>query len=179
MHIFVLFERNIQQVLKRKEAWITEERSFFSYPKTMISSDPPNSNHLIREYRFPARANELCQTRTLVRTALTNCDCCSVTVEDVVLAIDEACQNIIRHAYGGDTSEEIVLNIERDGEMLVISLRDYAPEVGVDCMKLRDLGEIRPGGLGCHFIQEVMDDVSLGRPSEGRGNVLRMVKRMN
>ena len=101
------------------------------------------------------------------------------TIEDVVLAIDEACQNIIRHAYGGETDKEIVLNLEQDGKKLVVSLRDYAQEVGVDCMKFRDLAEVRPGGLGCHFIQEVMDEVSLGRPTEGRGNLLRMVKQMN
>ena len=145
----------------------------------MISSDPQDRNQLIRDYRFPARAQELGHTRNLVRTALTNCDCCTGTIEDVVLAIDEACQNIIRHAYGGETDKEIVLNLEQDGKRLVVSLRDYAQEVGVDCMKLRDLAEVRPGGLGCHFIQEVMDEVSLGRPTEGRGNLLRMVKQMN
>jgi len=145
----------------------------------MTVSEPHNTNNPVLEYRFPARANELCQTRTVVRTALTNSGCCSATVEDVVLAIDEACQNIIRHAYCGETDEEIVLNIEQDGETLVISLRDYASEVSADCMKSRDLGDIRPGGLGCHFIQEVMDEVSLSRPPEGSGNVLRMIKQMH
>ena len=145
----------------------------------MISSDPKNRQYLIREYRFPARANELCQTRTLVRTALTNCECCSGTIGDVVLAIDEACQNIIRHAYGGETDQDIILNLSREGEWLVVTLRDFAPEVGEDCMKLRDLAEVRPGGLGCHFIQEVMDEVSMETPSEGRGNVLRMIKQMS
>lgn len=144
----------------------------------MIASEPDNTNNLVLEYRFPARTNELCRTRTAVRTALTDCGCCSATVEDVVLAIDEACQNIIRHAYCGDTDEEIQLNIGQEGKTLVISLRDYAAEVSADCMKSRDLGDIRPGGLGCHFIQEVMDEVSLSRPPEGSGNVLRMIKRM-
>ena len=144
----------------------------------MTASEPHNTNDLVREYRFPARAKELCQTRTVVRTALTDRGCCSATIEDVVLAIDEACQNIIRHAYCRETDEEIVLNIGQDGETLVISLRDYAPEVSADCMKSRDFEDIRPGGLGCHFIQEVMDEVSLSRPPEGSGNVLRMIKRM-
>lgn len=132
---------------------------------------------LLLEHRFRARAKELCDTRTAVRTCLTQCGCGPDTVENVVLAIDEACQNIIRHAYRGETDEEIVLEIGREGEALVVSLLDYAPEVSPDCMKPRDLDDVRPGGLGCHFIHQVMDEVSLGPAPTGHGNVLRMVKR--
>ena len=142
------------------------------------TGDINKRNDLLFEHRCQARSKELCNTRSSVRTSLAACGYSSATVEDIVLAIDEACQNIIRHAYRGETDEEIVLQIGREGDDLIISLRDYAPEVSSDCMKSRDLEDIRPGGLGCHFIQQVMDEVSLSRPTEGRGNVLRMVKRI-
>ncbi len=129
------------------------------------------------EHRFRARAKELCTTRNVVRACLEQSGCCSETVEDLVLAIDEACQNIIRHAYCGETDEEIVLEIGCEGDELVVSLLDYAPEVSPDCLKSRDLDDMRPGGLGCYFIRQVMDDVSLSRLASGHGNVLRMVKR--
>ena len=99
--------------------------------------------------------------------------------EDVVLAIDEACQNIIRHAYGKETEEEIALQIQRQGDGLTITLRDFAPPVDSDCMKPRDLEDIRPGGLGCHFMQQVMDEISVTYAREGNGNILRMVKRFS
>ena len=143
----------------------------------MDNGDTNKNDDLLFEHRFPARPKELCQTRSSVRTALTKSGWCSDTVGDIVLAIDEACQNIIRHAYGEETDEEIVLQIRCEGEALVISLRDYAPKVSPDCMKSRDLEDIRPGGLGCHFIQQVMDEVSISPLSEDRGNVMRMVKR--
>ena len=142
------------------------------------NSDTNKENDLVLEHRFRALAKVLCETRSAVRNSLTQCGYRSAMVEDVVLAIDEACQNIIRHAYRGETDEEIVLQIVRDGDALVISLRDYAPEVIQDRMKPRDLEDIRPGGLGCHLIQQVMDEVSVGRPPEGPGNILRMVKRI-
>ena len=145
----------------------------------MTDSECNRKTDVLLTRRFRARAGELGETRSAVRNCLTQSHCCFDTVEEVVLAVDEACQNIIRHAYGGETDEEIVLQIDRDGDALVLSLRDYAPEVGPDCMKPRDLDELRPGGLGCHFIQQVMDEVSVGRPSEGQGNVLRMVKRIS
>lgn len=142
------------------------------------NSDTHKMNEPVLEHLFRALAKELCETRSAVRNSLTQCGYRSTTIEDIVLAIDEACQNIIRHAYRGETDEEILLQIVRDGDALVISLRDYAPEVSSDCMKPRDLEDIRPGGLGCHLIQQVMDEVSVGRPPEGPGNILRMVKRI-
>jgi sigma-B regulation protein RsbU (phosphoserine phosphatase) len=129
-------------------------------------------------HNFPARAKELCETRSAVRNFLLHCGCASNTVEDVVLAIDEACQNIIRHAYHGETNEEIILHISRNGNCLNISLEDFAPEVSADCMKPRELADVRPGGLGCHFIKQVMDEVSVGPSPNGRGNILRMVKQL-
>ena len=144
----------------------------------MGTSDSNEKSDVLLEHHFPARAKELCDTRSAVRNCLTHCQYASATVEDVVLAIDEACQNIIRHAYRGETDEEIILQIERKGKALVISLKDSAPEVRADCMKPRDLEDIRPGGLGCHFIQQVMDEVSVGPSPTGKGNILRMVKSM-
>lgn len=144
----------------------------------MNNSDSKKIHDLVLDYHFPAQAKELCETRSAVRNSLTHSGCGARTVEDVVLAIDEACQNIIRHAYGGETNDEIILQIGRDGDDLVISLEDSAPKVSSDCMKPRDLEDIRPGGLGCHLIRQVMDEVTLGPSPSGRGNLLRMVKRI-
>ncbi|UCE64258.1 MAG: ATP-binding protein, partial [Nitrospirota bacterium] len=145
---------------------------------SMSHRDSNEKANPLLTHNFPARAKELCDTRSAVRNFLTHCGCVSTTVEDVVLAIDEACQNIIRHAYQGETDEEIILQIEREGNDLNISLEDKAPEVGSDCMKPRELEDIRPGGLGCHFIRQVMDEVSVGPSPSGRGNILRMRKRL-
>ena len=148
-------------------------RSVVDHP---MNDDRKDSRLL--ERRFRAQANELCRTRDAVRSCLTNCGCQKDMVEDVVLAIDEACQNIIRHAYCGDAEGEIVLELGKRDDTLVVSLLDFAPEASPDCMKPRDLDDLRPGGLGTHFIRSVMDDVSLGRAPSGRGNLLRMIKRM-
>jgi len=144
----------------------------------MSNRDSNEKDNLHLTHNFPARAKELCDTRSAVRNFLTHCGCASTTVEDVVLAIDEACQNIIRHAYRGETDEAIILQIEREGNVLQISLEDKAPEVGSDCMKPRELEDVRPGGLGCHFIKQVMDEVSVGPSPSGKGNILRMRKRL-
>lgn len=100
----------------------------------------------------------------------------------VVLAVDEALTNIMRHAYQGKTGERIEASFRRvqearDGagrEALEIVLEDRG--VAVDHSKLcgRELDDVRPGGLGLHFIRESMDTVEFRR-RWGR-NQLRLVK---
>ena len=129
----------------------------------MSTHTSPARQQMILEHGFPARARELTFTRERTRTALNNHGYHTDTIEDIVLAIDEASQNIIRHAYQGECDEVIILRIERQGEELIVTLRDTAPAVKPDCMKPRAFEDLRPGGLGCHFIRQVMDE-RLDRP---------------
>ncbi len=132
--------------------------------------------HVILEHQFPARAKELGLTRTMTRMALNNHEWSSDIVEDIVLAIDEACQNIIRHAYRGECDDQIILHITLNDKKLVVILEDHAPTISPNCMNPRAFEDIRPGGLGCHFIRQVMDTVTIGPSPTGHGNILRMVK---
>jgi sigma-B regulation protein RsbU (phosphoserine phosphatase) len=136
-------------------------------------SDPER----ILERRFPADPQELRAVRSAVRDSLLACGTRPACAEDCVMAIDEACQNIIRHAYGGHTGD-ILLEIERVGDELVVCLTDFAPPVDRSRVKPRDLDDVRPGGLGTHLMREVMDRVEFAEPPPGCGNLLRMVKRI-
>jgi len=128
---------------------------------------------------FPARAAELKRVRDTVRESLEGCGCSAKSTADIVLATDEACQNIIRHAYHGDSDNVIELEVEHRGDCLVFSLTDHAPAIDPSQVKPRDLEDIRPGGLGTYFIRRVMDEVEFLRPASGRGNLLRMVRRID
>ncbi len=100
----------------------------------------------------------------------------------VVLAVDEALTNIIRHAYLGDPEQPIEasfrrIHVPRDGggnDALEIVLEDRGTAVNPKKMCGRALEDVRPGGLGLHFIRECMDTVEFSR-SNGR-NQLRLVK---
>ena len=131
------------------------------------------------QLRFPARAAELKKIRDAMRKAVEGCGCSAKSTADIVLAIDEACQNIIRHAYRGDSDNVIEIEVEHRGDGLVFTLADQAPAIDPNVVKPRDLDDIRPGGLGTHFISRVMDEVEFLRPASGRGNLLRMVRRID
>ncbi len=131
------------------------------------------------QLRFPARAAELKKIRDAIRKTVEGCGCSAKSTADIVLAIDEACQNIIRHAYRGDSDGVIEIEVEHQGDGLVFTLADQAPAIDPSLVKPRDLDDIRPGGLGTHFIRRVMDEVEFSRPASERGNLLRMVRRID
>ena len=127
---------------------------------------------------FAARAKNLSGVRTRVRNCLENKEHSPEFIEDIVRGIDEACQNVIRHAYGGECDNEIILEILFENGELVIYLSDFADPIDVSTIKLRDLDEVRPGGLGIYFIQQSMDEVEFLETSDQIGNVLRMKKKV-
>ena len=130
--------------------------------------------------RFKVSPDCLSSIRHKVQAAAQAAGCSEEAAAEVVLAVDEACQNIIRHAYGG--SGEVVLDMRLSPEApygkaaLVVQLIDFAPPVDVDKIKSRPLDELRPGGLGVYFMLSVMDEVGFVPPPEGAGNLLRMIK---
>lgn len=128
-------------------------------------------------HRFAARPDALADVRRRVADACTRAGCEEATIQDVVLAVDEASQNVIRHAYHGRPGE-IVVEVLRDGDRLVVYLRDFAERVDPRRIRPRELDEVRPGGLGTHFIQELMDEREFLVPESGAGNLLRMTKRI-
>ncbi len=103
------------------------------------------------------------------------------TCELVTLAVEEALTNIIKHSYGGPCDEQVVVKlnkIENSSEgksALEIVIRDFGKQVDPKIIKGRDLENIRPGGLGVHLIQSVMDEVKYDR-ADDRGMVLQMIK---
>jgi anti-sigma regulatory factor (Ser/Thr protein kinase) len=96
-------------------------------------------------------------------------------VERMVLAVDEASTNVIRHAYGGRTDERILLTFMVGGDRLEIHVRDFGAPADPDSFQPRELEDLRPGGLGMHFIKSGMDEVDYRNHPEG-GMLLRLVK---
>jgi anti-sigma regulatory factor (Ser/Thr protein kinase) len=99
----------------------------------------------------------------------------------VVLSVDEALSNVIRHAYGGAEDQPIEVELgamdASQGVGLRICIRDHGRSVDPAAIRSRDLDDVRPGGLGVHIMNECMDCVEY-RPGEGGGTVLTMTKRL-
>ena len=100
----------------------------------------------------------------------------------VTRAVDEALSNIMRHSYEGLLSEPIVLYFRRiqrpsgggTGCGLEVQLWDRGVKFDPASAPLRQLEELRPGGLGLHFIRQAVDAVEYRRV--GHTNRLRLIK---
>ncbi len=151
-------------------------------PAEKPESDQPSDDER-REVLFsltiPSQPDRLKLVRNAVRETANFCGCNVEDCRDIVIAVDEACQNIIRHAYGGAPDGEIAIEICRQDNNLIILLRDFADAIDVSLVKPRDLEDLKPGGLGTHLMREVMDDVQFMPPPSGGGNLLKMIKRLS
>ena len=130
------------------------------------------------ELRFSARAERLQLLRRVVRDAAEQGGFAPARAQEILLAVSEACANIIQHAYGGESDGEIRLSIyrRRQGRAgLLFLLQDDAPCIDPRSVAPRDLAELRPGGLGVHFIRQIMDEVEF-LECKGRGNRLLLTK---
>jgi anti-sigma regulatory factor (Ser/Thr protein kinase) len=85
----------------------------------------------------------------------------------IMLAVDEALANVIRHAYHSRADGLIELECRESADGLEISLLDNgdAPDRSKICAREMDCDQ--PGGLGTHIIKKVMDTVSYEASPEG------------
>ena len=134
--------------------------------------------HTLLDLKFPARAEEMRQVRASLRAVLDGQEVAPELRDRLVLAVDEACTNIIRHAYCDCEPGTIALRLTRERDMLGFELRDEAPAVDPARIRPRDLSECRAGGLGVAFIDELMDTWRIEPLPGGRGNVLIMQKKL-
>lgn len=77
----------------------------------------------------------------------------------IILAVDEACSNVIRHAYHNTIGQPIYVTCRITPIKLEIVIVDLGEPADIRSIKPRPLDELRPGGLGVHIIRTVMDEV--------------------
>ncbi len=99
----------------------------------------------------------------------------------VQLAVDEACTNIIQHAYSGGSEKSIRILCSMSGNDLVIQIRDWGKPFDPDFVPLpemeSELFERKSGGLGMFLMRQMMDEVRyIFNPR--RYNELTMIKHL-
>jgi len=97
-------------------------------------------------------------------------------LERFVLAVHEAFANIVEHAYQGRHDGRILVVMEDLGDRVRVCLRDFGRQPREEDLCPRDLDELRPGGLGLHFIEAGADEYAYDTSFE-RGTQLHLVKR--
>ena len=127
---------------------------------------------------IPAIADNLKKIRKFVRNYIAKCDRLESFSDEIVLAIDEACQNVVRHAYK-DKEGDVTVKLSFRNNEFIASIEDDGLPVIPEKIKPRDIEDIKPGGLGTFFINQIMDSVSFQLISPHWVNCLTMKKKIN
>lgn len=129
---------------------------------------------------FPGHYENLVRIRSFFAEAAEKAGLDSSSVYAVKLAVDEACTNIIEHAYGGDDHGKIQCSYEILEDGLGIVLRDWGESFDPSTVPEPDynvpLENVKPRGAGLLLIKKLMDEVQFDF-TDGEENVLRMLKR--
>ena len=135
----------------------------------------------MRTVIFPGRYDSLAKIADFIRQAAKDAGLDNLAVYAVETAVDEACSNIIEHAYRGENRGNIECSCEINDEGLTIILHDHglpfdparipAPDITAS------LEERESHGLGLFFIKNWMDEVRFDFLPENGGNVVVMLKR--
>jgi serine/threonine-protein kinase RsbW len=129
---------------------------------------------------FPGDFESLAKISEFITQAAREAGFNNSDVYAVELAVDEACSNIIDHAYGGEGNGDIECSVEAIDQGLRIILRDFGRSFDPDSIKPPNLNaplkKIKPRGVGLYLIQKMMDEVHY-QTSADTGNQWIMIKR--
>jgi serine/threonine-protein kinase RsbW len=130
---------------------------------------------------FPARFDQLDAIREFVKHASDDAGLDEAGHCAVEMAVDEACSNIVEHAYNGMNEGDIECTCDHNEEALTIILRDHGQPFDIDAVPSPDISneleDRRVGGLGVFLIREFMDEVRYERLGDS-GNILTLVRKI-
>ena len=129
---------------------------------------------------FPGQYTSLAGISEFVAKAAQEAGLDSKGVYAVKLAVDEACTNIIEHAYGGEGEGKIECSCVIGDDVLTIKLRDWGGAFNPGCVPEPDfnvpLKDLATRGAGLFFMRKLMDEVRY-KFNAKKGNLLVLVKK--
>lgn len=134
---------------------------------------------LAQTVKFPGKYDSLAKIAEIVQQAAQEFGLDPLASYGVETAVDEACSNIIEHAYGGEGKGEIDFKYKIAGDDLIFTLKDTGKSF--DPQKIRKpklnvpLKNRQENGLGLYFMYQWMDEVRF--EVIDNTNVLTMIKR--
>ena len=129
---------------------------------------------------FLVSSSSLKDVRVFSRDVFEKIDLPQDQKDELVLAIAEAAQNIVKHGYKGvtETTDRMEIKISlKDGD-LEIGFFDKGKAVVPENVQHRKLDDIKPGGLGTFFIKQIMDAAVFKKDEKGWVNHLILTKKI-
>tara|TARA_B100001113_G_C20764564_1_gene472447 strand:+ start:13 stop:426 length:414 start_codon:yes stop_codon:yes gene_type:complete len=129
---------------------------------------------------FLVSSTSLKEVRTFSRDVFEKINLPQEQKDELVLAIAEAAQNIVKHGYKGvdSTTDRMEIKIALNDGKLEIGFFDKGKAVVPENIQHRQLDDIKPGGLGTYFIKQIMDGAVFKKDEKGWVNHLVLTKKI-
>ena len=143
-------------------------------------SELAHTNHTEKK-DFLVRSSSLKDVRSFCREVFEKLHIDQNLKDELVLAIAEAAQNIVKHGYKGvdSTTDKMQIKISMKDSELEIGFFDKGKAVVPENVQHRKLDDIKPGGLGTFFIKQIMDAAVFKKDEKGWVNHLVLTKKIN
>ena len=129
---------------------------------------------------FVVHSSNLKEVRMFSRNVFEKINLPQEQKDELVLAIAEAAQNIVKHAYKDieETTDKMQIKISLKNGELEIGFFDKGKPVVPQNIQHRKLDDIKPGGLGTFFIKQIMDNAIFKKDQKGWVNHLILTKKI-
>ena len=129
---------------------------------------------------FVVDSSNLKHVRTFCREVFERLNINQGLKDELILAIAEAAQNIVKHAYKNEkTEDKMEIQISVENGHLEIGFSDKGRPVEKEKIRHRKIDDIKPGGLGTFFIKQIMDAVVFKEGEKPWINHLVLTKNLN
>lgn len=123
-----------------------------------------------------SKFDELCSIRHFVADAAKLAGFSEDDTERLVLAVDEACSNVIRHGYTSETDSTLSLHIDMNDDNFIITIDDSGKQYDIrhhECPNMHEYFQARrTGGLGIKLIKLLVDEIDYLRANDHNRLVL-------
>jgi serine/threonine-protein kinase RsbW len=121
-----------------------------------------------------SRTERLIAVRDFVSAAAREFGFADEEISKIALAVDEACTNVIKHAYEFDSGKQITVTVKRGDDAFEVTIRDTGKQFDATNLQPPDMKEylshFRRGGLGVYLMKTLMDKIEYkfepGQPNE-------------
>jgi serine/threonine-protein kinase RsbW len=129
--------------------------------------------------RIKSQTDRLIDVRGFVSDAARRFGFDDEEVSKIALAVDEACTNVIKHAYKFDPNRTLTIKINLHKQEFEVLIMDHGFPFNPDAIRLPDMKEYlshyQHGGLGVYLMKSLMDKVEYDI-EPGKLNKVRLVK---
>lgn len=116
-----------------------------------------------KKLKVKSKTENLSIIRDFINSSAADAGLKADVIESIILAVDEACTNIIKHAYKSFPDGELIIKTKSTLDRFVISITDFGNSFEPEMIPEPDLQKYyrqrRIGGLGMYLMKTLMDDV--------------------